>query len=250
MNNNFLKNMIHYLFPLMLLLTMLPMISYAAPTARISISNVIMDGNQYLNLTGYVTGGLQPYTYNFIISNAITNSIIISQQYTGVSASSNSFIWQVPSADTGNTIGANVIITDNAPNTANSVKILPLMINPQFQSTEWTASQFCSYSGQMETLSSAVSGGTNSITSAQFNGAGYIQTVSGYPAYNAITVTLWMDPYGTTSNYQFPFDDGGISGIEGTWRMGFIQQITSLLIVGSTPTYPFRLRYHSIPGVH
>jgi len=70
------------------------------------------------------TGGTPPYTYNWLVVNSITGVLLANALYTGVSATSNSFAWTIPSADNGNTVVANVIVTDSAstPVTVNSTK--------------------------------------------------------------------------------------------------------------------------------
>ncbi|MGC8888541.1 MAG: beta strand repeat-containing protein [Candidatus Micrarchaeia archaeon] len=70
------------------------------------------------------TGGSPPYTYNWLVVNSITGVLIANALYTGVSATSNTFAWTIPSSAIGNTVVANVIVTDNAstPVTVNSVK--------------------------------------------------------------------------------------------------------------------------------
>jgi PGF-pre-PGF domain-containing protein len=70
------------------------------------------------------TGGTPPYTYNWLVANSITGVLLANALYTGVSLTSNSFAWTIPSADNGNTVVANVIVTDSASThvTVNSTK--------------------------------------------------------------------------------------------------------------------------------
>ena len=72
--------------------------------------------------SGSFTGGTSPYTYNWNVYNSITNVILGNYLVTN-SYTSNSFSWPIPSSAIGNTINANLIITDSAttPVTVNSV---------------------------------------------------------------------------------------------------------------------------------
>jgi len=77
------------------------------------------------------TGGTPPYTYNWLVVNSITGALLANALYTGVSATSNSFAWTIPSADNGNTVVANVIVTDSASThvTVNSTKSAVITIS-------------------------------------------------------------------------------------------------------------------------
>jgi PGF-pre-PGF domain-containing protein len=78
---------------------------------------------QTVNFSTSFTGGTSPYTYNWLVVNSITGALIANALYTGVSTTSNTFAWDIPSADVGNTVVANVIVTDSAstPISVNSV---------------------------------------------------------------------------------------------------------------------------------
>ena len=86
-----------------------------------------------ITFTASWSGGTADYSANYIIANTITKTIIASQLYTGIAATTNSFAWLIPSADNGNTVYANVIITDSAstPETANSINSNTLTITSQ-----------------------------------------------------------------------------------------------------------------------
>lgn len=77
------------------------------------------------------TGGTSSYTVNYLITNSITGTLLTSQRYTGNSLTTNTFTWTIPSTYTGNTLVANVIVTDSAttPVTANSVKSAVLTVS-------------------------------------------------------------------------------------------------------------------------
>ena len=72
---------------------------------------------QTVTFAAYETGGSTPYTYNFLVYNSNTN-IIVANMLT----SSNSFAYVLPSGESGNTLNANVFVTDNAVSgTVNSI---------------------------------------------------------------------------------------------------------------------------------
>ena len=109
-------------------------INPALATPILSISNSpILGTNQTAVFTATVSGGTaynhghsienNGYTYNFQIYNSITNSLIANQLYTDVASTTNTFTWIVPKSAAGNTIKANVSVTDSATTsvTTNSV---------------------------------------------------------------------------------------------------------------------------------
>ena len=67
--------------------------SAAAPSTPMSVPNLTINGTSFGNgniitLNAFMTGGKGPYTYNFIIENASTGSVLISS---GLMVSSNTF---------------------------------------------------------------------------------------------------------------------------------------------------------------
>lgn len=105
---------------LMLSMAALLMGNAAASQLTVSTSftpNSVLDGGQYINFTAYVgSTGVAPFTYNFMVYNSITGSVVANALYKSVSARQYSFVWQVPSYGAGNELEANVIITDSASN--------------------------------------------------------------------------------------------------------------------------------------
>ena len=77
-----------------------------------------------ITFTATATGGTSPYSYNYLITNTATGNLVANMLFTDVASTTNSFAWTIPGADIGNTVQANVIVTDNAysPETANSLK--------------------------------------------------------------------------------------------------------------------------------
>ena len=58
---------------------------------------------------------------------------------------------------------------------------------------------------------------SGSLSVATFNGVNHAETVSGYNAPRALTISLWLYPSNFTNNYQFPLN----SSPSGLWRLGF-----------------------------
>ena len=89
----------------------------AWPSAYVATSPILPNslnlGQNFL-IAASVLRGTSGFTYNFIIANAVTNKLIASSG----SQSSNTFDWSIPSSAFGNTIEANVIVTDSATTNA------------------------------------------------------------------------------------------------------------------------------------
>ena len=109
--------------------------SLGVPTLTPSPSLPSSQGNgNTMTFTATATGGTSPYTYNYLITNTVTGNLVANMLFTNVASTTNSFAWTIPGADIGNTVEANVIVTDSAysPETANSVKsgILTITYTP------------------------------------------------------------------------------------------------------------------------
>jgi hypothetical protein len=141
-----------------------------ALSVTLSASNTPSIGaNQFEVFTANVIGGSSSYTYNFQVFNSITNTLLANQIFTGVSSTSNSFAWQVPTADIGNSISCNVFVTDSAstPVTANSIKLVPTItinsyVTPNTPSI--SVSNTIIDIGQSTNISTTVSGGRSPFT--------------------------------------------------------------------------------------
>ena len=123
------------------------------------------------------TGGTPPYTYNWLVVNSITGVLLANALYTGVSATSNSFAWTIPSADNGNTVVANVIVTDSAstPVTVDSTKSAVITIS----------SATCT-----------ISLGTTAINFGSLNPGANIATTNAITDSNTGTANAYMYVYG------------------------------------------------------
>ena len=89
--SNGLTAKLAFILPVMFLL--IGISSAAAPSTPMSVPNLTVNGTSFGNgniitLNAFVTGGKGPYTYNFIIENASTGSVLISS---GLMVNSNTF---------------------------------------------------------------------------------------------------------------------------------------------------------------
>ncbi len=107
----------------------------------LSASNTpTVDTGQYELFSSSWSGGTTPYTANYQVFNTITGTVLANAIYTGITGTSNTFSWVIPAADAGNTISANVFITDSAatPVTVNSVDIATITISAPITTTTST----------------------------------------------------------------------------------------------------------------
>jgi hypothetical protein len=106
-------------------------VNAALGTPSLAASNTpTVDTGQYEAFSSSWTGGTLPYTANYLVFNTVTDALVANALYTGITVTSNTFLWLVPTADAGNTISANVFITDSASNpvTVNSVQLSVITI--------------------------------------------------------------------------------------------------------------------------
>ena len=89
-----------------------------SPTISASIAPNVNPGQTEI-FTANIINGTSPYTYNFYVINSVDGSFIANYLITNT-LTNNAFSWYVPSAYYGNTIQANVVITDNNLNTVAS----------------------------------------------------------------------------------------------------------------------------------
>jgi hypothetical protein len=118
-----------------------------------------------------VLGGTGPFTFNYQITNSITNVLIANQLTTNVAKldglfAENIFTWVVPTSAAGNTIRANLIITDGSstPFTNNTVESSPIRIFIAPSNALVVATNLITDSGQTETLTPNVIGGVSPYT--------------------------------------------------------------------------------------
>ena len=91
-----------------------------------------IDVSQNVTFTATISGTTAtPYTYNFLIYNSINGAVVANQLYTGVTSTSNTFVW-LPLAP-NSLLEANVIISDSGTNTVNSIMLTGLNVNPSLE---------------------------------------------------------------------------------------------------------------------
>lgn len=151
-------------------------------------SAVTLDAGQSTTITANVaSGGVSPYTYNFIVFNAVTHVIIANQL-----GSSSSFAFASNSNLAGNMLKANVIVTDSATSNAeeNSINSASIYINSALSGTPTISPNSPTInSGQSVTLyESGVGGGTGPYTYNWFTGTACQNLITGEIS-NSISVS-------------------------------------------------------------
>ncbi|MDE1871665.1 MAG: hypothetical protein KGI06_05510, partial [Candidatus Micrarchaeota archaeon] len=135
----------------------------ALATPTISASNTpSIDTGQYEVFTATESGGTSPYTYDFTVFNSVDNSVLATQ-----SGSSSVFSWQVPASDAGNTIEANVAVTDSAstPVTLNSASTSTITVNQAMTTPSITTpSPSTQQTGNTLTWTTSFTGGISPYT--------------------------------------------------------------------------------------
>ena len=151
-----------------------------------------VDAGQYEAFAASWSAGTSPYTANYQIVNSITNAIVASYVYTGISGTSNTLLWQVPAASAGNTVLANVIITDSASTsaTANSIQTSTIAISSAPSVSIFASNAPSIDANQYETLTATESGGTYPYT---YN----------FLVYNSVTNAIIANDLTTSPTYTF-----------------------------------------------
>ena len=130
-------------------------------------SNAIADVGQYESFTASQSNCVSPFTYNILVVNSITPSVIAHNDLlTGQTADSVTYTFQTVSADTANSPEeANVVVTDSGTNTVTSGYSSTFKINSALgtPSISPTSAETFDY-GQSITFSSSWSGGTSTYT--------------------------------------------------------------------------------------
>ena len=132
----------------------------------LAVSSFTFDAGQTASFNAVSGGGTPPYTYNFVIINSATGSVLKSILSTS-SSSTNSVTWTIPATDGGDTFQANVIVTDNRGIVVNSIDNPSVMIS---------------------NIIVEASGGSYGATSLGFNPAGTFAYVSNY--YGAVAINV------------------------------------------------------------
>ena len=129
-----------------------------------------LDAGQSVTFSTSFVGGVSPYTYNWIVSNTISGATVANSLYTS-SLTSNSFTWSIAPSVAGNTVYANVIITDTQSSnsqgsdaTVNSIESGTIKVNAAPSVISITPSATTLDSGQSVTYNSEITGGTSPFT--------------------------------------------------------------------------------------
>jgi hypothetical protein len=173
-----------------------------------------IDVGQTENFTVSVTGSSGPYTFNIIVYNAITNLPIGENDLiTSSTTASNSFVWSIPATLAGNTIYANVLVTNTLATIANSINTPAITVNSILGTPSITSVTTPIDAGQTETVAASISSviGTGSGNIITFNllansGSGYAS--AGATCSNTIsTVSCAYSPSAGTYTYEVTATD-------------------------------------------
>jgi large repetitive protein len=105
-------------------------------TGNLTASNTpYVNSGQYELLTATINGGVGPYTYNFIIANAITGNVLYNKIYTNTQSRSINISWQIPTSIRGQTLQPSVLVTDSA-STPDSINLLVANVTNTISETQ------------------------------------------------------------------------------------------------------------------
>ena len=182
--------------------------------------------------TGY---GTPPFAYNFIISNTITNSVVAWQLYPNVYTTTNSYLWTIPGNMNGNTLSADVIITDSAtsPAVANSIDGGTLTVIGSACITNVAPSSI--NFGSLNPLASANT--NNMITDTNSGGAAAYMYVSGG---NWIVTSSQLNGFGI-SNTSWSINAGTSYATANKLAVGFANTLQLVAASGGSNTVYFGL---------
>ena len=153
----------------------------------------------------YVTGGSPSYTYNFLIYNSVTNFVVANLLTT-----SNNLIYTVPTNQFGNTLYANVFVTDistNAPITNSILSGIQTITAAALTANPITPSNPTIVIGSSVTLTANPTGGVPSYTYSWYTSKGL--TNPGCNSANAIagsSSTFSAGPI-STNTYAYKVTD-------------------------------------------
>ncbi len=182
-----------------------------APSISPSAANTI-DAGETLTFSTSLSGGTAPYTYNWLVVNSITGSLMANALYASVASTSNSFGWAVPSADAGNTVQGNVIATDSAttPVTLNSVKSGTITIDSGLAAGAITPSAPTIDSGQTITLTANPSGGSGTYAYSWYTNSGGSPACTAANVITGATSSTYLASPTTSNDYTYQVIDTGL----------------------------------------
>ncbi len=158
----------------------------------LNVSAPVVDVGQTEALTATVSGGVSPYSYNFLVYNN-SNVLVDNAIYGGVASTSNTFAFTVqPDFGTGN-FSVDVFVTDSASQTVNDPKRIIVHPAPTVQTLSLTSNGIAVppagnvINGQFLTITEATFGGTSPYTFnfIVYNSTGNVVIASG-PIANAM----------------------------------------------------------------
>ena len=192
----------------------LVLVNGAIGTPSLTASNTpTVDTGQYEAFSSSWTGGTLPYTANYLVFNTVTDALVANALYTGITGTSNTFLWLVPTADAGNTISANIFLTDSASNpiTVNSIQLSSITIS-QPTTTSTTSTSTTSTSTSTSTTSTSTSTSTTSTsTSTSTTSTSTSTSITSTSTSTSTTST----PSTTLTTTAAPSGSGGGSGSGG-----------------------------------
>ncbi len=171
-----------------------------------SPSNSITYSGNYESFTATVSGGTQPYTYNFLVFNSADTSAITHNDLVSTSAGAYTFSFQANSLDVSNSPEeASVEVTDSKGNTANSIsqqfKIYSSKIIASISSNPALPSSLDV--GQTETFTASATGGTGTYVSYNFT---IYNSATGMPVANQLSTNpsfSYTIPSSQSGNYLY-----------------------------------------------
>ena len=188
-----------------------PAVSFASTPLSLTVVNALsvpsapsltannLDVGQPLQLSTTVFNGLPPYTYDFIISSALTNTVLLS----GNGGSTQTFNLLDPG-----TYHANVMVTDSLPTSVNSVYSQTFTVGATPTAASLTPSNSLISSGQGVAFNVLVSGGIGPFTLQLVASNGVaVNTITGVPA-GIITFNTIFPPVGKETYNVMGTDTG------------------------------------------
>ena len=235
-----------------------------------------LDVGQSVTFSTSFIGGVSPYTYNWIVSNTVNGATVANSLYTS-SLTSNTFTWTIAPSAAGNTVYANVIITDSlssnsqgSQTTVNSIESSTIKVDAAPSVISITPSATTLDSGQSVTYSSEITGGTGPFTANLVTGGTTVNTITGISAGSVFDFGSVVPPTGTDTYNVIATDDGTstpfvFNSISNTIKVDAAPSVISITpsattldsgqsvtysseITGGTPTFTANLIYVSGPS--
>lgn len=137
--------------------------SLPLPAPKTSL--IAISPNQYFTITANATGGITPYTYNYIIANSISNAIVFSNSVANVMSTTNVVSLNANQIGSGS-FYAYVIATDSESPPANLVSRNSTLftVTPALQSPLLSLSGNAIDLGQSVTINAVIAGGAAPFT--------------------------------------------------------------------------------------